>query len=110
MRAFLFEHNIMRKNLNEIDLDTQYSKAKAAFEECIANEDNKFLNEEIEMSVSKLITKNESVKITFFGSDNNQYLVETLLLLFKPNDEKIGYYCYLENESEEVVDDFLVFE
>lgn len=100
----------MRKRLDQINLDVQYSKAKAAFERCITNKDNEFLNEEIGISVSEIIAKNDSVKITFSGNDKNQYIVETLLLLFTPSDEKIGYYCYHEDESEEAVDDYLVFE
>ena len=99
----------MRKRLDQINLDIQYSKAKAGFEYCIINEGNE-LNEEIDIPVSEIITRNESVKITFSGKDKNHYLVETLLLLFTPSNEKIGYYCYHENESEEVVDDYLVFE
>ena len=100
----------MRKRLDQINLDVQYSKAKAAFEYCVTDKDNEFLNEEINISISEIITKNESVKIQFSGSDKSHYIVETLLLLFTPNDKKFGYYCYHENENEEVVDDYLVFE
>jgi hypothetical protein len=100
----------MNTRLDQINLDFQYSKAKTAFEECITNPDNAYLNEEIDISVSEIITKNESVKIQFSGSDKNHYIVETLLLLFTPSGEKIGYYCYHEDENEEVVDDYLVFE
>lgn len=100
----------MKTRLDQINLDVQYSKAKTAFEEFITNPDNAYLNEEIDIPVSEIITKNESVKIQFSGSDKNHYIVETRLLLFTSNDEKIGYYCYHENENEEVVDDYLVFE
>lgn len=100
----------MNTRLDQINLDVQYSKAKAAFEQCITNPDNEYLNEEIDIPISEIITKNESVKIQFSGSNKNHYIVETLLLLLTPNDEKIGYYCYHENENEEAVDDYLVFE
>ncbi len=100
----------MMKRLNQLNLDFQYSKAQAAFVECITNNDNGFLNDEIDISVSEITTKNESVKIQFSGSDKNRYIVETRLLMFTPSDEKIGYYCYHENEIEEVIDDYLVFE
>ena len=100
----------MNTRLDQMNLDVQYSKAKTTFEECIADPDSDFLNEEIDIPISEIITKNESVKIQFFGSDKKHYIVETLLLLFTPNDEKIGYYCLHEDENEEVVDTYLVFE
>jgi hypothetical protein len=100
----------MKTRLDQINLDVQYSKAKTAFGECITNPDNAYLNEEIDIPLSKIIIKNESVKIQFSGSDKNHYIVETLLLLSTPIGEKIGYYCYHENENEEVVDDYFVFE
>ena len=100
----------MNSKLDQINLDFQYLKAKTSFQECITNPDNEYLNEQIEIPVSSIITKNESVKMQFYGSDKNHFLVETLLLLFTPSDKKIGYYCYHENENEEAVDDYLVFE
>ena len=100
----------MSTRLDRINLDVQYSKAKAGFDGCITNPNNEYLNEQIEIPVSKIITKNESVKIQFSGNDRNHYIVETLLLLFTPNDEKIGYYCYHEDENEEYQDEYLVFE
>jgi hypothetical protein len=100
----------MDTRLDQINLDVQYLKAKAGFEKCVMNPNNEFLNKEINISVSKLITKNESVKIQFSGNDKNHYIVKTLLLLFTPSDEKIGYYCYHEDQNEEVIDDYLVFE
>ena len=100
----------MNTRLDQINLDVQFSKAKAAFEECINNPEDEYLSEEIDIPVSEIITKNESVKIQFSENDKNHYVVETLLLLFTPSDEKIGYYCLHEDEDEEVVDDYLVFE
>lgn len=100
----------MNTRLDQINLDVQYSKAKAAFEELFTNPDNEYLNEEIDIPVSEIVTKNESVTIQFSGNDKNHYIVETLLLLFTLSDEKIGYYCYHEDENEEVVDDYLLFE
>lgn len=96
--------------IEQINLDAQYSKAKASFEGCITNPENEYLNEEIEIPFSEIVTKEESVRITFSGSDKGRYIVETLLLLFTPNNEKIGYYRLHEDESEKVVDDYLVFE
>lgn len=100
----------MRQKLDEMNLDVQYSKAKAAFEHCITDKNNEFLNKEINISISEIITKNESVKIQFSGNDKNHYIIETLLLLFTPNDKKIGHFCYHENENEEIVDDYLIFD
>jgi hypothetical protein len=97
-------------SIEQINLDTQYSKAKAGFEGCITNPENEYLNEEIDIPISEIVAKKESVKITFSGSEKSHYIVETLLLLFTPNDEKIGYYCLHEDESGKVVDDYLVFE
>jgi hypothetical protein len=97
-------------SIDQINLDVQYSKAKAGFEGCITNPENEYLNEEIGIPVSEIVTKKESVRITFSGSEKSHYIVETLLLLFASSDEKIGYYCLHEDENEEVVDDYLVFE
>src|SRR5688572_23069643 len=100
----------MKRRLDQMNFDVMYSKAKAAFEKCITTDGNRFLNEEIDIPVSEIITKNELIRIKFFGNNKNHYIVEARLLLFSQSDEKIGYYCYHEDENEEVVDDYLVFE
>ena len=59
---------------------------------------------------SRGYTKNEWIKIQFFGSDKNHYVVEANLLLLSPDDSQIGYYCYHEDENGEYLDEYLVFE
>ena len=100
----------MKTRLDQVNLDVMYSKAKNAFEKCVTTNSNKFLNGEIDTPVSEIITRNKWIKIQFFGSDKNHYIVEARLLLFSKGNEKIGYYCYDEDENGEVVDDYLVFE
>lgn len=96
--------------MDNINLDVMYLKAKISFNECIANDDNKFLNQQIDIHISEIITKNEWIRIQFFGSDKNHYILEARLLLLSPGDKQIGYYCYCEDENGEYVDEYLVFE
>jgi len=94
--------------LNGIHLDDLYAKAKIAFDECIANQKAE-LSGELGVSISLIRTRNDWVSVKFCGSDERSYTVETRLLLYLHDDDPIGWYCYHENESGEVVDDFLVF-
>src|SRR5688572_16338387 len=98
-------------SIDQINLDVQYSKAKASFERSIADPaDNEDIKDEIDIPISEIITKIGSVRITFYESEKSHYMIETFLLLFTPSGEKIGYYSLDENENEEVIDTFLVFE
>ena len=100
----------MKIKLNQISLDDMYLRAKTSFQYCIARDDNAVLNNEIDKPLNEITAKNEWIKIQFFGSDKNHYIVEVRLLLFSQSDEKIGYYCFHENENEDTLDEYLVFE
>ncbi len=100
----------MSRKLDQIDLDALYLLAKTGFDECISNEGNAYICEEIKLPVNQVATKNDWVRIQFDGIDAENYLIEVRLLLFSPSNKEIGYYCYHENQNGEVVDDYLVFE
>lgn len=85
-----------------------YNKAKQKFEECINDDDNKFLKDEVSLSVHEIEVIKKDIKIVFSQMDFEQYLFEVSLILFDGQKE-IGKYLYIENEKGEAVDDSLVF-
>ncbi|GGH32938.1 hypothetical protein FAZ19_23470 [Sphingobacterium alkalisoli] len=85
-----------------------YSRAKQKFEECINDEGNKFLKDEVSVSLYEIVIIEKDIKIVFSQRDFEQYLFEISLVLFDGQKE-IGKYLYIENEKEEAIDDSLVF-
>lgn len=85
-----------------------YDKAKKKFDECINDEDNKFLKDEINIPLIEIIIIEKNIKIVFSELDFEQYLFEVSLILFDGHKE-IGKYLYIENERGETIDDSLVF-
>lgn len=83
-----------------------YNKAKQNFEECI--NDNQFLKDEVSISLNEIIIIEKDIKIVFSQRDFEQYLFEVSLIL-SDGQKEIGRYLYIENEKEEVIDDYLVF-
>lgn len=90
------------------DLSLLYIKAKESFKECIRNEDNEFLKDEVNIPLEDIAVVEESIKIVFFQKIFDSYLFEVTLLLFDGNQE-IGKYSYSENERKENIEDNLVF-
>ena len=93
----------------EIDFDAHYSRAKGAYAECAAEDSELFLKE-LGARWESISTRNESIRMTFHGSNRDEYLLEIKLELLAADGERIGWYCLHEDESGTVVDDFLVFE
>jgi len=85
-----------------------YNKARQNFVECINDNDNQFLKDEVSISLDEIIIIEEDIKIVFSKRDFEQYLFEVSLILSDGQNE-IGKYLYIENEKEEVIDDSLVF-
>jgi hypothetical protein len=92
----------------ESDLSLMYSKAKESFYECINNQDNEFLKNEISISIDNIIVIEKSIKIVYLKRIFDKHLIEVCLLLFEGNKE-IGKYIYVANDKNEGVDDSLVF-
>ena len=95
--------------LNKEDLELMYSKAKTAFEKCVGDDENKFLANEIDIPINSILTENEFVRIQYFKSETDSYIVETKIQLLSKANEIIGSYIYYENEDGIPVDDSLVF-
>lgn len=99
----------MNEIVEKIDFETMYLKARDGFENCIVKNEEE-VDEEIGLRLKDIHTKENWIRIQFFGSDQSHYIVETNILLFHPSGEKLGYYCLHEDENGDVVDDYLVFE
>jgi len=99
----------MKISLENLDLEDSYNRAARAFAKCIVAEDADSLECEIGIPLTELVTKNEWINLKFELSDKNHFLKETRLALMSPSNENLGYYCYHEDENEDYVDDFLVF-
>jgi hypothetical protein len=85
-----------------------YIKAKESFERCIQNNDNKFLEDEIDVPLNDIIVIEKNIKIVFFKTDLDEYTIEICLGLFSGNEE-IGKYTSILNEKYDEIDNFLVF-
>lgn len=95
---------------DEIDFNLMYSKAREYFINCMTNEENSFLFEEINyISLESILIQEVFVRVTFLNKDTNQYTIETKINLISPENKELGWYSYLENENGETIDDFLVF-
>jgi hypothetical protein len=85
-----------------------FNKAKSKFEECINDEDNKFLLDELNLSSQEIVVIEKDIKIVFYKRSFERFYFEISLVLFDGKNE-IGKYSYIENEKGESVDDSLVF-
>ena len=95
--------------IKSIDLELKYLRAMAAFKKCIFDDENKFLEDEITVSLESIIPKEEFVCIKLSGFDKDTFQIETTILLLSSHGEKLGRYTLVEDQSGSVVDDFLVF-
>jgi hypothetical protein len=91
-------------------LEDLYARASIAFVSCIEDADSEFLNTEVSIPLSDIITKKGSIKVQFIGSDIRRYVTEAKLTLHTPSGEELGYYCLQEDENGNFVDEYLVFE
>lgn len=97
------------RNFEELDLDLRYSKARIFFRECMINEENSYLIEEIGVPLDSVIIQDEFVSVTFSSRDLQKYIIETKIKLFSSNNKELGWYSYLEDETADIIDDYLVF-
>lgn len=57
-----------------------YNKAKQKFEECINDEDNKFLKDEVSISLHEIVIIEKEIKIAFSQRDFEKYFFEVSLV------------------------------
>jgi hypothetical protein len=91
----------------ESDLSLYYTKAKESLKECIQNEENEFLRDELSIPFNDILVIEKDIKIVFSKRAFVEYKIEVCLLLFEGNKE-VGKYIYIENDKKEGVDDSLV--
>lgn len=84
-----------------------YAKAKESLYRCFESKENEFLRLELGFPIEEMIVIEKDIKIVFCKRDFEHYVVEAKLLLYKGTNE-IGKYTYLENNKNEIQDDFLV--
>ncbi len=99
----------MKMILNKEELKQMYSKARVAFQKCINDPENDFLKSEIDIPLSSIIIKEESVAIKYEENEVDRCLIEIKIQLVSPSNEVIGNYIYCENEDGVSVDDSLIF-
>lgn len=95
--------------LDKIQLDALYAKAEAGFIECAANQADEIVAE-TGVPFDSIVAVWESVRITISGVNKDSYTVETKLTLRSDIGQVLGWYCLHEDENENFIDDFLVFE
>lgn len=99
----------MKIEINKQMLDCLYRKAEIKFQECINNEENAFLEEEISMSLKSIEVERAGVKIAFYQDFTENCLFEVRLLLHGDVAKKIGEYIYIEDVNGGSMEDNLVF-
>jgi len=98
----------MNFNNIESDLSSLYNKSRESFDECIRNNDNEFLKDELSMSLDDIVIAEKDIKIVFSKRAFEEYIIQVCLVLFEGSKE-IGKYTYITNDKKEGVDDNLVF-
>lgn len=86
-----------------------YTKAKEKYNNCISNEDNAFLEEEVSVPLKTIELKEASIKVVFSLEDTERYLLEITVTLWDRSNQLIGKYQYIQDDEGNGVDDSLVF-
>lgn len=86
-----------------------YTKPENLFNQCILNPENIFLENELNFDIDKIKIESNTINIKYIENQDNKYNIEVLLNLMDNTNLQIGYYKYVENSSNEVIDEFLVF-
>ncbi len=95
--------------LNKKDLEQKYMKAKKAFMKCAVDEENEFLQSEINIPINSIVLREGSITIRYEQEIADNYVIEIRIQLISPTDDVIGSYTCYENESGAMIDDSLVF-
>ena len=96
--------------IDDLDFNSLYEKTNRSFRHCISLEDNKFLEDEIDIRLEDILTEEESVKIEFFKQSKSTYEIEVRIKLLSEKNTVIGYYSLIEDEAGTVIDNYLVFD
>ena len=96
-------------DLSPISLESVLNKAQLSFWDCLRNEENAFLKDEVDFPIELIAIKKDYIKI-YFDRPEDDCLLEVLLNLVAPSNEKIGSYIYKEDGTGKVVDDYLIFQ
>ncbi|SEW40134.1 hypothetical protein SAMN05428988_5232 [Chitinophaga sp. YR573] len=86
-----------------------YTKAKEKYNNCINDEDNAFLEEEVSVPLKTIELKESSIKVVFSLEDTERYLLEITITLWDRSNQLIGKYEYIQDDEGNGVDDSLVF-
>ncbi len=95
--------------LNPETLNDFYIKAKLAFNDCITNPENLFLQQEVNVPLKEIILQDEFVQVKFLKHETDEYVIEVNFSLICTDGDSIAKYSYYENEKGIALDDCLVF-
>ena len=87
-----------------------YLRAKTSFIQCITNEENRFLRDEVEVPLESLILKEDYIIVKYQELNISKYHIEAKLNIVTDGGGVLGRYHYYENEQGEQFDDVLVFD
>ena len=85
-----------------------YNRAKQAFQKCILDEENAFLQDEIESGLDQIILVEEFLRIQFNKNQLEKFTVEVKFQLTSSSQVSIGEYYYCLNEDD-IEEDRLIF-
>ncbi|MBC9911417.1 hypothetical protein [Chitinophaga varians] len=88
-------------------LHALYIKARESLSTCVGFEENKFLQEELGVPWTSVMVKDSEVKISFYETKAETYVIEVCLQLYV-SGELTGAYTYYEDEKGHPQDDSLV--
>ncbi len=94
----------------DIDIEHLYTKAKKAFQKCMKDKENKFLQAEIEVPLNKMILKNDYVKVKQINNYGDHLVIEAGITLLSQENKRIGQYSLVVDNNYQSIDDFLVFD
>lgn len=87
-----------------------YLRAKLSFSECVLNPENDYLQDEINISIDKIILKEDFIRLQFFEHQVDKFTAEVKLQLISPDNTLVGRYYYYEDEKKTALDDSLIFD
>jgi len=93
-----------------LDKEYFYLKCKTAFQTCITNKDNDYLQAEIDVPINQLDLRHNSINLSFNQELEDNFIIDIKIILFSNVlNKELGYYQYQEDMNGEFVDEFLVF-
>lgn len=84
------------------------NKAVENYNQCVFSKENDFLELEIPCSLNDLKINKEIIKLIYEIDEFKITNIEIILLLFY-EENVIGEYKYIEDDSGNIIDDYLIF-